>query len=164
MPFSPKTPLEDDLLTAEETPLSNSNSSPSGAEYLIQVDRQVGDFPSFSRRRVVVFGIPEGSYRQFRGIDSLTDPERAVSSEAAQSSIDSHAEISSPKRSFAQLHPSEEPRSLVVFSLPPRAAYSLAAIKVTLASSMLSDSSQISRPDESSVGETEVGTEVGPEA
>lgn len=73
MPFPPKTPLEDDLLTAVETPLSNENSSPPEAEYLMQCDRQVGDFPSYSRRRVVVFGIPEGSYRRFRGIDSLTD-------------------------------------------------------------------------------------------
>jgi hypothetical protein len=145
MPSTHKPPMKDDLMTLGDTPLSDENSSPTQPKYLILVDREVGDFPAWSTKRAVLFDVPESSYRQFRGVDSLADP--SVSSDAPHSSHEGHGEPSLPETRYAILHPSENFRVPSRFSLPVRAAYSLAASKVILASSILSEGTQTSREE-----------------
>jgi len=88
---------------------------------------------------MVMFDVPEGPYRRFRGDGPSTDP---VASDAPRSSDASHVETSEPMTTLARPHPSDIPREPMTFSLGSKAVYSLAAIKVIVASGMLSEGSQ----------------------
>lgn len=142
--ISHRASVENIKATSEDMPLSAENSSQPESKYLILVDREVGPFPAYCSKRMVMFNVPEGPYRQFRGDGPSTDP---VASDAPRSSDASHVETTQPMTTLARPHPNDIPRERMTFSLMSKAAYSLAAIEVIVASSMLSEGPQTSESE-----------------